>query len=90
MKIKVYGIEWDTSDFTEEEELASGVCVPDLPSEVTIETDYDLDEDDILDWLSNEYGFCVEDFEGVEYEDETAEDLQLNGVCGNGTEFCVG
>ena len=39
MKIYITDIEWDTSDFTEEEELASEICVPDLPREVTISVD---------------------------------------------------
>ena len=34
MIVKVFDIEWDTSDFTEEEELASGCCIPDLPTEL--------------------------------------------------------
>lgn len=67
MDIRVYDINWDTTDFTEEEELASGVCVPDLPKEVTIIVDEDdwedCDPDDFLaNELSNEYGFCVNGF----------------------------
>lgn len=55
----VCDIDWDTSDFSEEEELASGVCVPDLPSECDIDADC---EDDIEEVLTKEYGFCVNSF----------------------------
>lgn len=43
-------VEWDTD----------GEEVDDLSSEVEIP--YDVDEDDIADWLSDEYGYCVESF----------------------------
>lgn len=67
MDILVTDIDWDTTDFEEEEELASGVCVPDLPKEVTVIVDEDewkdCDPDDFLaNVLSDEYGFCVNGF----------------------------
>ena len=43
-------VEWDTD----------GGDVDDLPNEVEIP--YDVDEDDIADWLSDEFGYCVESF----------------------------
>ena len=43
-------VEWDTD----------GEEVDDLPSEVEIP--YDVEEDDIADWLSDEFGYCVESF----------------------------
>ena len=69
MKYIISKIKWDTSDWDEEEELASGVCVPDLPSSVEIDTDdmeWDLEDpndteevaDWVADWLSDEYGYC--------------------------------
>ena len=89
MKIKVTGIEWDNSEFVGEDELDSDLCLNNLPSEVIIDADYELDVDDICSWLSDEYGFCVEGFANVEYEDETVKDLD-GMVCGNGSEFCIG
>lgn len=62
MEITVSNIVWDTSDFTEEEELASGICVPDLPTTVVINTDEMEDVEDIGDWLADNYGFCVESY----------------------------
>lgn len=46
---KTIGVEWDT-DGMDEEEL-------DLPSEVEVPND--IDEDQVSDWLSDLYGFCV-------------------------------
>lgn len=40
-KLTLSNIEWDTSDFSEEDELATGTCVPDLPSEIEM-TDSEL------------------------------------------------
>ena len=67
MKIHITNIEWDTSDFSEEEELASGICVPDLPREVTISVDpmsivdYDV-EDLIVEALTDMYEYPVAGF----------------------------
>ena len=64
MVARVYNIDWDTSDFTEEEEIASGVCVPDLPSEVFIPFGgKEMDGEDIEDYLSDKYEFCVNGFQ---------------------------
>lgn len=63
MKIRVFDIDWDTSDYDEEDELQSGVCVPDLPSEVIIECDEEPDDNDenysVNGILTNHYDFCV-------------------------------
>ena len=50
--IRVTDIEWDT-DGENPEDL-------DLPSEVAINDD--IDEDEIADWLSDNYGWCVLSF----------------------------
>ena len=47
--VKVIGVDWDT-DGMDEEEL-------DLPNEVEVPSD--IDEDQVSDWLSDIYGFCV-------------------------------
>lgn len=47
--VKTISVEWDT-DGMDEEEL-------DLPSEVEVPSD--IDEDQVSDWLSDLYGFCV-------------------------------
>jgi len=66
MTVNITDIEWDTSDWDEEEELASGVCVPDLPSEVedvTIKVDRNEDIDEAIgEWLADTYGYCTEGF----------------------------
>lgn len=41
-------VDWDVDD---ESDLA------DLPE--VVEVPFDMDDDDISDWLSDEYGFCV-------------------------------
>lgn len=51
---KVVNIVWDIKDDEWEDE-------PDVPAEV--EVPGDVDEDDIADWLSDEYGYCVESYE---------------------------
>lgn len=59
----VFGIEWDTSTWGEEQELATGMCVPDLPDEIDeIEFDHEADWDEIADLLENIYGFAPKDF----------------------------
>ncbi len=35
-KLTLSDIKWDTSNFSEEDELATGTCVPDLPLEIEI------------------------------------------------------
>jgi hypothetical protein len=56
MKVEVQGIDWDTD----------GEDV-DLPSSVTMEVeDDDATYDDILDELSNEYGWCIKGVERLE------------------------
>lgn len=49
--LRVYGIEWDTDG----EEVAG------LPTELVFETaeDYPTIAENLADWLSNKYGFCV-------------------------------
>lgn len=73
VKIFVYGIVWDTSsdEKTEDEHIDYSF----LPDHVEIDTDYDIPEDKIADCLSDEYGYCIESIESIEYEDETIKDL---------------
>ena len=47
--MKTVGVEWDT-DGMDEEEL-------DLPSEVEVPSE--IDDEDVADYLSDTYGFCV-------------------------------
>lgn len=47
--VRTVSVEWDT-DGMDEEEL-------DLPSEVEIPGE--LDDEDVTDWLSDNYGFCI-------------------------------
>jgi hypothetical protein len=47
--VRTIGVEWDT-DGMDEEEL-------DLPSEVEIPGE--LDDEDVANWLSDHYGFCL-------------------------------
>lgn len=55
MQVRFYDIDWDTDD----EDV-------DLPAEVTLEVDDDLDvEEEGSDILSDQYGWCVK---GVNYE----------------------
>jgi hypothetical protein len=52
MKIKVV---WDTSD----DECDVGPSAEDCGLPEIVEVPDDIDEDDIADWLSDGYGFCV-------------------------------
>lgn len=52
--VSITNIKWDTSDWTEEEELASGVCVPDLPSECTFTTK-STTEEEVIEELEKMY-----------------------------------
>ena len=52
MKIKIYDIDWDTD----------GEVVDDLPTEIIVEASAVGSLDDIADYLSDEYGFCVFSF----------------------------
>lgn len=55
VNVKIYDIEWDDD----------GEDV-DLPTKVDATIEYNDDDDylsDVIsDWLSNEYGYCVDDF----------------------------
>ena len=63
MKVKITDIKW-IDNFTEEDELQSGVCVPDLPTELETEVpDGTADVDGyIFKWLKNTYQTDVDDF----------------------------
>lgn len=62
--VLIRNIDWDTSDWSEEEELASGICVPDLPKDVETDTDSaGWDEESVCDWLMEKYKFPVNGFE---------------------------
>ena len=70
--MKAYDIKWDVSDddYDEEEEKE---IIETLPKEVEIPDGMD-DIDDISDWLSDEFGFCLYGFgllddDGNEVED---------------------
>ena len=54
IKVRVTGIEWDTD----------GEEVPELPTETTITLPYP--NADIADALSDQYGFCVNDYDTTE------------------------
>lgn len=56
--MRAINIEWDIED---EEDIE----LEDLPTEVEIPNGM-TDEDDISDWLSDEYGFCHNGFELVD------------------------
>lgn len=45
-------IDWDTE----------GQLIEDLPDSILLETDEEMDQYDISDWLSDEYGWCVDNF----------------------------
>lgn len=47
---RIVSVEWDTD----------GEDVEDLPEEVEVPSE--IEEEDIADWLSDEYGYCVESF----------------------------
>lgn len=54
VNVKIYDIEWDDNG----EDI-------DLPAEVNATIEYDNGDDlskIISDWLSDEYGYCVDDF----------------------------
>ena len=44
---QITNIEWDTD----------GEDIPELPTEVLVPKDWD--DDEVTDWLSDTYGFCV-------------------------------
>lgn len=52
MKIKIYDIDWDTD----------GEIIEDLPTEIIVEDSAVGSLDDVADYLSDEYGFCVFSF----------------------------
>lgn len=67
--MKVINIKWDVTDGAEcmtREEIDEALS--NLPTEVEIPKGM-TDEDEISDWLSDEYGFCHYGFE-IEGEDE--------------------
>ena len=63
-KIKIWDISWDMDD----EDAPEGAAPPELPVEVETELFIDdrcddvEEEDTIVDWLSDEYGFLVNSF----------------------------
>lgn len=59
--MKAVNIEWDATDddLTKEEQED---VLAELPTEVEIPDDLE-DEDEISDWLSDEYGYCHNGFE---------------------------
>lgn len=59
MKIRVYDISWDT-DGMEVDDLPEEVII-DEPTEEMIE-DIDGYADEVADYLSDEYGWCVGNF----------------------------
>ena len=57
--LRIYDIDWDTD----------GVEV-ELPTDLEVEWDYGLfkngwDEDEVVDWLTDEFGWCVNGFSVV-------------------------
>ena len=59
--MKAINVEWDVTDddLTKEEQED---VLAELPTEVEIPDDLE-DEDEISDWLSDEYGYCHNGFE---------------------------
>ena len=55
--MRAFDIEWDLDEDIEMYGEKDCSC---LPNEVIL-PDY-VDEEDVADWLSDEYGFCVESF----------------------------
>ena len=51
--MKIYNIMWDIDYYEEDDEIIM------LPTELIIPN---MDIDEIADWLSDEYGFCVQGF----------------------------
>lgn len=74
--VKVTGINWDVDkdDFDTETEYEAAIAS--LPEDVTIPfsklfRDYDpSDEDSIADYLSDEYGYCINGIESVDFAKE--------------------
>lgn len=54
--MRAINIKWDIEDSIEID------AIPSLPTEVKIPSEI-TDLDDAVDWLSDEYGYCVESFE---------------------------
>lgn len=54
-----YDIEWDFSDYEEGGEY-EGEELPDLPKELGCPKGLSIDE--VADWLSDEFGYCVKGF----------------------------
>jgi len=66
-KVRFHNINWDTSD---PEAGLEEIEPPELPKEVTLEVDDDLDVAyQGADCLSDEYGFCVNSFEFEEVKE---------------------
>jgi hypothetical protein len=64
MSVQITDINWDTADI-DPEELG-------LPSEVIV--DYAVegiaDDEEVADWLSDKYGWCVESFSVSDFKNE--------------------
>ena len=54
--MRAINIKWDIEDSIEID------AIPSLPTEVEIPSEI-TDLDDAVDWLSDEYGYCIESFE---------------------------
>lgn len=62
--MKAFNIKWDLSECMNEQEENDYIRLPKevfVPNEVWDERVTDIE--DIADWLSDEYGFCVDSFE---------------------------
>lgn len=63
--MRAINIKWDIDDnipFGAIPNLPTEEEIPNLPTEVEIPNEI-TDLDDAVDWLSDEYGYCVESFE---------------------------
>lgn len=89
----VSNIKWDTSDPDYDGRPEPEFAPPDLPETVEIQSEEEMDDDDISDWLSNAYGFCHDGFEYHETkktkkkEGETMFDKYIQAIIGVETAY---
>lgn len=60
----VTNIDWDV----DEDVYEDGYSEDDLGLPTEVEVPDDVDPDDVADWLSDEYGFCINSFQILDEE----------------------